>query len=119
MSDTQLVPLGDIVELVSEKVAHNKDLDKPYIGLEQMAEGNPTLLGTLPASASVSVNSVFRPADILFGKLRPNLKKCVHATCEGYCSTDILVLRARADVFPGYAAKVFQWEAVFEAALST
>ena len=119
MSDTHPVALDELVELVADKIAVNKDPAKPYIGLEQMAEGSPDLLGTLPAAASTSMNNVFRPGDILFGKLRPNLRKSVRATFAGYCSTDILVLRARPGVDAAYAAKVFQWPAVFDAAVRT
>ena len=117
MHDDQPQTLGDLVELVGDKIATNKDQSLPYIGLEQMAEGSPELLGMLPASASTSMNNVFRPGDILFGKLRPNLRKSLQATFRGYCSTDILVLRAKPEVVPGFAAKLFQWEAVFDDAV--
>jgi type I restriction enzyme S subunit len=67
----------------------------------------------------VSINCCFSKDDILFGKLRPNLRKSLKAPFAGYCSTDIIVLRARDGVLPKYAAHVFQWERVFAAASAT
>ena len=43
--------------------------------------------------APKSSKSVFEIGDILFGKLRPELRKCVIAPRAGVCSTDIIVLR--------------------------
>ncbi len=113
------VGLDELVELRPEKVATNKDPNLPYIGLEHIAQGQPHLLGSLPSSASVSINCYFSKDDILFGKLRPNLRKSLKAPFAGYCSTDIIVLRARDGVLPSYAAHVFQWERVFAAASAT
>ena len=42
-----------------------------------------------------SRKSAFRAGDILFGKLRPYFHKVGIAPVDGFCSTDILVLRAR------------------------
>ena len=115
----QTAPLDELVELRPEKVAGNKDPYLPYIGLEHIAQGQPRLFGSLPSSASVSINCYFAEDDILFGKLRPNLRKSLRAPFAGYCSTDILVLRAREGVLSNYAAHVFQWERVFAAASAT
>ncbi len=37
---------------------------------------------------------VFEAGDILYGKLRPNLDKCVIADHDGVCTTEILVMNA-------------------------
>jgi type I restriction enzyme, S subunit len=120
MSCTQnTVPLDALVELRLEKVASYKDPELPYVGLEHLAGGRPKLLGTLPSSASVSINSVFAQDDILFGKLRPNLRKSLRAPFPGYCSTDILVLRARNGVRPDFVGHLFQWEPIFASAAAS
>ncbi len=115
----QFLRLDELVEQCTEKVVSAKDRDLPYIGLEHIAQGQPALLGMATSDTSVSANSVFRPGDILFGKLRPNLRKSFQAKFDGYCSTDILVFRALPGISPDFAARVFQWEAVFEAAVRT
>jgi type I restriction enzyme S subunit len=117
--DAPTVPLDHLVELRTDKVAANKDPELPYVGLEQIAEGEPHLLGTLSSSASRSTNSIFAAGDILFGKLRPNLRKSIRVDFAGYCSTDILVLRPRHGVFPGYVAHLFQWDRLINAAVAT
>jgi type I restriction enzyme, S subunit len=119
IEDLPTVGLDELVELRPEKVAGGKDANLRYIGLEHIAQGQPCLLGSLPSSASVSINCCFAKDDILFGKLRPNLRKSLKAPFSGYCSTDILVLRAREGVLPSYAAHVFQWDRVFAAASVT
>jgi type I restriction enzyme S subunit len=104
--------LSDVVWPVDEKIAVKKDLARPYVGLEHIGTRQSQLLGWASSDSSVSVNSVFEEGDVLFGKLRPNLRKCVSAPFAGYCSTDILVLRARPGNDPRFAARVFQTEPV-------
>jgi type I restriction enzyme, S subunit len=66
---------------------------------------------------AVSTNNIFCSGDILFGKLRPQLRKCVRVELDGYCSTDILVLRAYEQHDSSYAAKILQSDSVFSAAI--
>lgn len=106
-----------LVELRTEKVGAGKDARKPYLGLEHLAVDFGGMLGSGRAGDSISVNSKFEKHDILFGKLRPALRKCEQVDFSGYCSTDLLVLRARAGVEPRYAAYVMRSQAVFDAAL--
>ena len=111
--------LGDIVEQRTGKTAGRKDPSMPYVGLESINTDSPDLVSVGKADESVSTNSVFATDDVLFGKLRPNLRKCVLAPFPGYCSTDIIVLRARKSVCPRFAAKLLQSDAVFSEAIRT
>jgi type I restriction enzyme S subunit len=111
------VPLDRIVELRTEKVVVKKDQSRRYIGLEHLGSGYSGIQGWSDARDSISVNSVFESGDILFGKLRPNLQKCEQANFPGYCSTDILVLRARAGVAAGFATRMLQSEQVLAEAV--
>src|SRR5690606_15663836 len=45
-------------------------------------------------NGSSSLKTRFRSGDVLFGKLRPYLKKWALAQSDGICSTEIWVLRA-------------------------
>lgn len=109
-------PLSEIVNPINAKVTLGKDPSKPYIGLENIPSRSSELLGWEKADSSISTNSLFNAGDVLFGKLRPNLRKCVAAPFSGYCSTDILVLRAGSGITPEFAARVFQSELVGAAA---
>jgi type I restriction enzyme S subunit len=111
--------INELVIAVNNKVSGKKNPDIPYVGLEHMAPNEPFLITTAPSDSSISINSIFKKGDILFGKLRPNLRKSLPALFDGYCSTDILVLRARPGISPEFAAKVFQSEAVFRAVVRT
>ncbi len=85
--------LSTLVSPVDAKITVRKDPTKPYVGLENIASRGAHLTGWALASSSISTNSIFQAGDVLFGKLRPNLRKCVVVPFDGYCSTDILVLR--------------------------
>jgi len=119
MSDPARVPLGSLVALVTDKVTVGKDPSKPYVGLEHIPSGGSLLLGTAAAAESVSTNNQFRAGDILFGKLRPRLRKSVRVDFAGYCSTDILVLRTIGSNEPAFATFVAQSDAVFMGAIRT
>lgn len=66
----------------------------PYIGLEHLAQGFPVFVDRGKESDIKSSKTAFKVGDILFGKLRPYLRKGAQADCDGICSTDILVFRS-------------------------
>ena len=105
--------LSDLVDQVTTKAHGRKSAECPYVGLENIEPGGRALTGTSPSSVSESMNGVFENGDILFGKLRPNLRKAVHVDFRGYCSTDFLVLRPRTGADQRYAGHVVASEAVF------
>ena len=105
--------LDDLVDQVTSKATGRKTAGLPYVGLEHIAPGARSLMGVAPSSASESTNGVFARGDILFGKLRPNLRKAVQVDFEGYCSTDFIILRPKAGVNPRYASHAVASENVF------
>jgi type I restriction enzyme S subunit len=109
---TEVSRVGDLVELVRTKAAGRKRLGRRYVGLEHIASGGG-LIGTAPASLSESVNGVFEAGDVLFGKLRPNLRKSLQVDFGGYCSTDILVLRPREQHSSSFVKHAVTTPAVF------
>lgn len=87
------VQLSSIVDNKTTKWNENSN-GESYIGLEHIAQEVGTLCGVGNSSDVLSAKNTFEVGDVLFGKLRPNLKKYWHASFRGICSTDILVLRA-------------------------
>ena len=75
-----------------------------YVGMEhvlsKVGKFNPVVDGTQEAAES-TVN-VFSKGDVLFGKLRPYLAKCVVADTDGVCSSEFLVLTPSDEVAPAY-----------------
>ncbi|WP_156427776.1 hypothetical protein [Thiohalocapsa sp. ML1] len=119
MSKQALARLDNLAALVNEKTTSKKNAGKRYIGLEHIPSASSRLNGFAESTDSISTNNVFRRGDILFGKLRPQLRKSVRAPFGGYCSTDILVLRPRDDVDPVFVAFVLQSDVVFSEAIRT
>lgn len=75
-----------------------------YVGMEhvlpKVGKFNPVVEGTQEEAES-TVN-VFFKGDVLFGKLRPYLAKCVVADTDGVCSSEFLVLSPSDEVVPTY-----------------
>ncbi len=92
---------------------------RPYVALEHIAQGSPKLVGHAQSGDATSTKAVFRKGDLLFGKLRPNLRKAVLAPFDGVCSTDILVIRARRDSDPRYLECLAHFPPVQEHAVRT
>ena len=70
--------------------------DTRYVGLEHIeaATGMHTTMNLADARLR-SGKFAFCAGDVLFGKLRPNLRKVAVATSPGICSTDIIPLRPK------------------------
>jgi type I restriction enzyme S subunit len=71
------------------------DIRMRLIELEHIESGTGRLIGESTSADAVSLKTVFRPGDILFGKLRSYLRKYWLADSDGLCSTEIWALRAR------------------------
>jgi type I restriction enzyme M protein len=103
------VRVGDVFRKADESVMP-ETLPGPvtYIGLENITQNTGTLDGAVVTANPADIKSlknVFKPGDILYGKLRPNLNKVWLADRQGICSTDIFVIRPVDDraVTPLYA----------------
>ena len=86
---------GDVCENVKDSYKPFEGGRMPYVGLEHLAQGFPSFVGRGIESEIKSSKTAFKAGDILFGKLRPYLRKGVQADFDGICSTDILVFRAK------------------------
>ena len=73
-----------------------------YIGLEDVEAGTGQYRPT-EGSARQNEDStvgVFKIGDVLYGKLRPYLKKAIVSDADGVCSTEFLVLRPKTVLAP-------------------
>ena len=86
----------DACDRVKDSYQPVGDGDTPYVGLEHLAQGFPSFVGRGNESEVKSSKTAFKIGDILFGKLRPYLRKGAQADFYGVCSTDILAFRAKA-----------------------
>ena len=86
---------GDVCDRVKDSYKPEEGGVIPYIGLEHLAQGFPTFVDRGTESDIKSSKTAFKVGDILFGKLRPYLRKGAQADFDGICSTDILVFRSK------------------------
>jgi type I restriction enzyme S subunit len=93
---------SDVCVRVKDAASPSADGERLYLGLEHLASGLPALVGRGTESDVRSGKTSFRSGDVLFGKLRPYLRKSVLVGEEGICSTDILVFRATEKCIPEF-----------------
>jgi type I restriction enzyme S subunit len=96
--DWAFAKLGDIATQSEKRFDPNVAENRPYIGLEHMGSGNGRLASVGDSRTVSSLKTIFQKGDILFGKLRPNLRKIIIAPFDGVCSTDIIAIRPLEDV---------------------
>lgn len=93
--------------------------ERPYVALEHIAADCGGLLGHDTTANATSDKTEFRKGDILFGKLRPYLRKCVQIGFDGVCSTDILVLHPKNGFDSRLLLHILRSEAVMRRAVTT
>jgi len=91
----QSAPLGELVSVVRNPVdPTTADPSLTFVGLEHIESETGAVVGVPLGTTGIrSSKFSFIAGDILFGKLRPYLRKAGVSTCEGICSTDIVPLR--------------------------
>jgi len=95
--------LGDVMMLERSRIEPKKiDPDAVYVGLENLESDRPTLRSFGRIGDTSSAATPFVPDDVLFGKLRPYLRKVAIAEVAGFSTTEILVMRATSRVIPQF-----------------
>lgn len=113
------VHLSEVADQRTDKTVPVETDMRPYIALEHLAQGRPVLLGWSNAGTAASAKTAFRAGDVLFGKLRPYLRKAAPAPFDGLCSTDILPLFGRDTLATCYLAQLAQWRPLTRHAVAT
>ena len=105
--------VSDLVELIADKQIADPARPEAYIGLEHIPERAIRIekVGNTEAVRGLCVR--YREGDILFGKLRPNLRKRVLTPADALGSTEILVLRSKPSVDDSFAGHLLRSESVF------
>ncbi len=92
------VPLGDTYTLIQQRVKDPRTApERRYVGMEHIDPDAELTRWGDPASVT-SAKTPFAADDVLFGRLRPYLRKVALAPWEGVASTEVLVLRAHPGV---------------------
>ncbi|MEI6841263.1 MAG: restriction endonuclease subunit S [Methanomicrobiales archaeon] len=110
MLDRREVPKGwkvGILEHIAENVRRpikpeQIDPTTPYIGLEHMPQHSIALSDWGNAESVESGKFEYFKDEFLFGKLRPYFHKVGIAPTNGICSTDILVIIPKTEIWASY-----------------
>lgn len=113
------VQFKDVCSKVTDNTQPLPNGTRLYIGLEHIASGFPKLISYGIESSIKSSKTVFKSGDILYGKLRPYLRKSVLAEQNGMCSTDILVFRAKQNCHVDYLCYLTHWGEFVKHAVAT
>lgn len=86
------------------------------VELEHIESGSGRLIVRSNASSAVSIKTVFREGDVLFGKLRAYLRKYWLADSAGICTTEIWAFRAKPGSVGGFVRYVVETDRFIEVA---
>lgn len=92
--------------LRNERMSANSD-HADYLGLENIESWTGRIIEAESKSHDTTdddtgLANVFKEGDVLFGKLRPYLAKACHASRDGVCSTELLVMRPAESLHPRF-----------------
>lgn len=104
MSNLETRPFWSVVNLVRD----SEVIGSPSILLEDMDSGTGSLNKNIENDDSEKMGRPFLAGDILFGKLRPYLRKSWHATCDGVAVGDIHIYRSHGSSDPRFLSYVVQ-----------
>ena len=114
------VRLEEVVSLRNSKAVASEAPDLHCIELEHIEQGTGELIGRARAGSTVSLKTEFASGDVLFGKLRPYLKKFALVDFAGFCSTEIWAITAnRIAIISAYLRLLVESPAIQRAANAT
>lgn len=97
--DWDKLEFGDAVERAKEKYnPTNGNENWESIEMESIEQNSGRLLRTFEVNELKSIKTKFKKGDVLFGKLRPSLRKFYFADFDGVCTSEIWVLRGKGVV---------------------
>ena len=109
-------PFSEIAERRSDKIPPAPHSSLVCIELEHIEPETGRLFGNVPLRGQNSLKNLCRPNDIIFGKLRPYLRKFAFAEIECAVSSETWVLVAAKDIQPRFLFYLIQSEPFMRAA---
>lgn len=74
----------------------------PYVGLEHIESGTRKFIGSRSDMEVLSSTFLFNPNHVLYGRLRPYLRKVLLPDFAGHCSTEIFPILPSSDLDRSY-----------------
>lgn len=97
MSEWEDTTLGALFDPIKDLVDPAAVPGSRFVGMVHMVTGEPRVQQWGTAEGVASSSPTFRSGDILFGRLRPYLRKVALMDFDGICSGEILVWRPHLD----------------------
>lgn len=107
---------GEIASLGKGKYTPKQEEILPCIELEHLEQQTGQIIGYANSNEQNSVKSVFHKGDVLFGKLRPYLRKFALPEYDGVCSSEIWVLHPESNIDSTFLFYLIQSESFIAAA---
>ena len=105
------VKLGEVCEPSSEKYNPlTENVFQYCIEMENINQESGTINGKSDIAKLLSLKTKFHKGDVLYGKLRPYLRKYWLADFDGACSTEIWVLKNAENIEKQFLFYLFQSE---------
>lgn len=116
-ADWEVKEFEKLAELSKSKYNPNSMQNYPCIELENIEQETGIINGYFNSIEQKSIKNKFNVGQILFGKLRPYLKKYWLAEFEGVCSSEIWVLSPKNDnIINEYLYRLIQSEKFIQVA---
>jgi type I restriction enzyme S subunit len=93
------VKLGDVARYDKAQGIHS---GLPYVGLEHIESGTRKFIGSRSDMEVHSSTFLFNPNHVLYGRLRPYLRKVLVPNFAGHCSTEIFPILPSDDLDRSY-----------------
>jgi type I restriction enzyme S subunit len=90
-------PLGSVASVRKGKGTAKQGI--PCVELEHIEPETGKLVGWDDSGVQASIKTAFHEGDVLFGKLRPYLRKYAVSPFDGICTTEILAIYPKDDGF--------------------
>lgn len=107
---------SQIASLSKGKYSPKQSEALPCIELEHLEQQTGQIIGYANSNEQNSVKSVFHKGDVLFGKLRPYLRKYALPEYDGVCSSEIWVFHPEQDIDSTFLFYLIQSESFIAAA---
>ncbi len=102
---------GQLASVSNRRFDPTNGENRHCVELEHISQGDGRLIGTHDSSGQSSTKAVFSKGNVLYGKLRPNLRKSYLCEFDGVCSTEIWVLQPQQKVcISAYLGQLVQTE---------
>lgn len=109
-ADSTTYLFSEIVQRRKEKYSPDSGVEYSCIELEHIEQGTGRILGSVSSTAQNSIKTVVKTRDVLFGKLRPYLRKYAFAEQDMVCSSEIWAFIPSDAILPKYLYYLVQTE---------